>query len=210
MRAAPTCPRCFGPLQEPNIWSSSWRCGPHGDVLPYTSHRPSLAALTLVRESATVPLWLPWPLPTGWLVTGFGAAGDERTGVRGSVVALSGPSITHGPADLLLIAEEPGVGLGAGYAGLAGPDPGDGVGVGPPHAKVNVNGHPTPLWCVQDVPGDRAVYAGEALGRWLWTIAWPADAGWLLVLAQLTLADFRDVDFDVPFGAFSPRLAAEY
>jgi hypothetical protein len=178
-------------------------------VLPYTSHRPTEAAFTLVRQSAIVPIWLPWPLPAGWLVTGFGAAGDERTGVRGSVVALSGPSITHGPADMLLIAEEPGVGLGAGYAGLAGPDPGEGVGAGPPHAKVNVNGHPTPLWCVPDVPGDRAAYAGEALGRWLWTIAWPPDAGWLLVLAQLSLADFREVEWDVPFGALSPRLEAE-
>ncbi|GAA0406654.1 hypothetical protein Acor_51530 [Acrocarpospora corrugata] len=178
-------------------------------MLPYTSHRPSDAALTQVRQSATVPLWIPWPLPTGWLVTGFGAAGDERTDIRGSVVAVSGPSITDGPADLLLIAEEPGIGLGAAYAGLAGPDPGDFVGAGPPHVKVSVNGHPTPLWHVPDVPGDRAVYAGEALGRWLWTIAWPADAGLLLVPAQLTLIDFREVEWDVPFGAFSPRLAAE-
>ncbi len=165
-----------------------------------------MATLNEIRQASTVPVWLPWPLPIGWLVTGFGEAGDERSGIRASVVAISGPSLSHGPADMLLVAEEPGVGLGAAYAGLNGPDPGTGVGAGPPHAKVNVNGHPTPLWCVEGVPGDRAVYAGEAMGRWLWTIAWPADAGCLLVLFQLALADLRDLEWDVPFGAYSPRL----
>ena len=40
----------------------------------------------LVRQ-AKVPVWLPWPLPSGWLVSGFTGAGDERTGTLGSVVA---------------------------------------------------------------------------------------------------------------------------
>ena len=39
-------------------------------------------------------------------------------------LACSGPTpFSDGPADVLLIAEEPGVGLGAHFAGLAGPDP---------------------------------------------------------------------------------------
>lgn len=154
-----------------------------------------------------MPVWLPWPLPPGWLVTGFGVAGDERTGARASLVALTGPSVTHGPADLVVIAEEPGVGLGAAYAGIDGPDPGRGFGEGPPNAKIEVLGHPTPLWCVA-APDDRAVYAGEALGNWLWTIVWPAEAGCLLVLDQLSLRDLRehDQELDLPFGAFSPRL----
>jgi hypothetical protein len=160
-----------------------------------------------VRKNSLVPLWLPWPLPPGWLVTGFGEAGDERTGGRASLVALAGPSMLHGPADLLLIAEEPGVGLGAGFAGLDGPDPGEGFDRDPPHAKIDVLGHPYALWCVRG-PADRAAYAGEALGNWLWMIAWPAEAGCLIALADLCLRDLRDTDqdFDLPFGAFSPRL----
>ncbi|MFD1940263.1 MULTISPECIES: DUF6758 family protein [Nonomuraea] len=207
MRAAPTCPRCFGPLHAPSAWSSAWRCGAHGDVLPFQPLQPSGSACDSVRQSSVVPVWLPWPLPPGWLVTGFGLAGDERTGARASLVALTGPSVTHGPADMVVIAEEPGVGLGASFAGLDGPDPGGGFGEGPPNAKIDVLGHPTALWCVR-APDDRAVYAGEALGNWLWTVVWPAEAGCFIVLDQLTLRDLRahDQDFDLPFGAFSPRL----
>jgi hypothetical protein len=178
-------------------------------VLPLQPPRhPSRAALDAVRRVADVPVWLPWPLPPGWLVTGFAEAGDERTGARGSVTALCGPSLTHGPADLLVVAEEPGVGLGAGFAGLDGPDPGQGFNHGPAHAKIDIRGHPTPLWCVPAAP-DRAVYAGEALGNWLWTIAWPAEVGCLIALAELSLRDLRDndQDFDLPYGAFSPRLS---
>ncbi|NAS27215.1 hypothetical protein GT755_36800 [Herbidospora sp. NEAU-GS84] len=203
MRAAPTCPRCFGPLSEPNIWSSAWRCTVHGEVLPHRSHRPGPAAVELIRGSA-VPAWVPWPLPAGWLVTGFAEAGD-----RAAVVAVSGPSLSFGPADVLIISEEPGVGLGSAYAGLPGPDPGDVV-TGVPLTKIEVNGHSIPLWVVTDgVPGDRAVYVGEAAGCWLWTVAWPGEAGNLIALMQLALADLRDLEWDVPFGAFSPRLTGE-
>lgn len=169
--------------------------------------QPSAAALDAVRRNAVVPIWLPWPLPPGWLVTGFGEAGDERGGAKATVVALSGPSVNQGPADLLIIAEEPGVGLGAGFAGLDGPDPGEGFDEGPPNAKVDVLGHPTALWFV-DGPDDRAVYAGEALGSWLWAIGWPADAGCVIALGSLSLRDLREQiqDFDLPYGAFSPRL----
>ncbi|WP_157249546.1 DUF6758 family protein [Nonomuraea typhae] len=208
MRAAPTCPRCFGSLHAPSVWSSAWRCDAHGDVLPYQPPwQPSVAAVEAMRKSSAVPVWLPWPLPPGWLVSGFAEAGDERTGGRASVVALSGPSVTMGPADLLIIAEEPGVGLGAAFAGLDGPDPGAGFDAGPPNAKVDVLGHPAPLWCVVGA-ADRAAYAGEAMGNWLWTIAWPAEAGCLIALLQLSLRDLRehDQDLDLPFGAFSPRL----
>jgi hypothetical protein len=167
-----------------------------------------MAALDALRQNARVPVWLPWPLPIGWLVTGFAEAGDERTGIRASVVAVSGPSITYGPADMLVIAEEPGVGLGANYAGLDGPDPGTDFGATPPHAKIDVRGHPTALWCVPEAPGDRAVYVGEALGHWLWTIARPAEVGCFIALAHLSLRDMRDDDqmLDLPFGAISPLL----
>ena len=208
VRAAPTCPRCFGPLHGPSAWSSAWRCVAHGDVLPYQPPwPPSTTALDALRKSSVVPVWLPWPLPSGWLVTGFAEVGDGRSGSRASVVALTGPALLEGPADLLVIAEEPGVGLGAAFAGLDGPDPGQGFDKGPPNAKIDVLGHPTALWCVGGAE-DRAVYAGEAMGNWLWTIAWPADAGCVISLLQLNLRDLRDhdQDLDLPFGAFSPRL----
>ncbi|GAA1289012.1 hypothetical protein Psi02_18080 [Planotetraspora silvatica] len=181
-------------------------------MLPFPPpRRPSQAALDALRGAARVPVWLPWPLPPNWLVTGFAEVGDERSGVRASVVAISGPSITYGPADMLLVAEEPGVGLGAAYAGLPGPDPGAGFDAGPPHVKVDARGHPTALWCAGGVPEDRAAYVGEALGNWLWTIAWPAEVGCLIALADLSLRDLRDHDqaLDLPFGAFSPRLDAD-
>ena len=174
MKAAPACPRCFGPVHAPNAWSSAWRCDAHGDVLPLTAYRPSSESLDLVRRQSAVPLWVLWPLPPGWLVTGFAQVGDDRSGGRAGVVALSGPSVSHGPADLLLVAEEPGVGLGAAYGGLGGPDPGDGVGSGPPNAKIDSDGRPTPLWLVAGGPADRATYVGEARGDWLWLVAWPA------------------------------------
>ncbi|MFF0306634.1 DUF6758 family protein [Streptosporangium sp. NPDC004379] len=211
MRAAPTCPRCFGPLRAPSVWSSAWRCARHGDVLPLQAPmHPSAAAVEAVARDAQVPVWLPWPLPQGFLVNGLAQAGDDRTGARATVVALSGPSLTRGPADMLVVAEEPGVGLGAGYAGLDGPDPGIGFDEGPAHAKLDINGRPTPLWCVTGTP-DRAVYAGEALGNWLWLVIWPPEAGYLITLAELSLRDLRDHDqaLDLPFGAFSPRLGGE-
>lgn len=210
MRGAPVCPRCFGPLKEPNIWSSAWRCDAHGDVLPLQPPwRPSNGALEALTSNARVPVWLPWPLPANWLVSGFAAAGDERTRFRASVVALTGPSVLHGPADMLIIAEEPGVGLGANFAGLPGPDPGDGFATGPPHATIELRGHTVALWCAgAAVPGDRAAYVGEALGNWVWTVTWPAEVGCLIELEDLTLRDLRDDDqaLDLPFGAFSPRL----
>jgi hypothetical protein len=153
-----------------------------------------------------VPVWLPWPLPSGWLVTGFTHAGDERTGAMATVLACSGPGPLGGAAELLLVAEEPGVGLGARYAGLPGPDPGDAVGSGAPHAKLEAAGHPTPLWAL-DTP-ESAAYAGEAKGNWLWAILWPASAG-VLLLEDVIVRDLRGdpVLPDLPYGALCPRLS---
>jgi hypothetical protein len=169
------------------------------------ARRPSRDGLDGLLRAAQVPVWLPWPLPPAWLVTGFAAAGDERSGARGSAVALSGPNPLGGPADLLVIAEEPGVGLGAGLAGLNGPDPGDGFAARQPHATARVGSHEVPLWHVD--ADERAVFAGEVHASWLWLLLWPDTAG-VLLLDQLTLRDLRDGDqeLDLPFGAPSPRL----
>lgn len=68
-------------------------------------------------------------------------------------MACSGPGPLGGIGELLLVAEELGVGLGARYAGIDGPDPGPYINVSsPPHAKVVAAGRPTPLWHVTDTP----------------------------------------------------------
>lgn len=207
MKSEPSCPRCGGPLRPPGLWSSSWQCELHGSVYPlHVMSRPGPEALDHVVALARVPVWLPWPLPTGWVVTGLGYAGDDRSDGRAVVVACSGPSPVGGPGDLVLVAEEPGVGLGARYAGLPGPDPGAGFDLGPPHAKVEAAGHPTPLWSIDAGP-DVAVYVGEAKGLWLWTVLWPAGTG-MLLLEDFLLRDLRDggPDLDPPYGAPTPRL----
>lgn len=209
MKADPRCPRCGAPVSPPNVWSSSWRCPTHGDVHPRQPVRsPSADGLKALLGVAEVPVWLPWPLPAGWLVAGFADAGDERSGSRACAVALTGPAPFGGPADLVLVAEEPGVGMGAWYAGLPGPDPGASVFDGTvPHARVRYRGHHEwPLWHIDTEPG-RAAYVGEALGNWMWVIFWPAAAGTLLI-EYFELRDLRDPDqnMDLPFGATSPRL----
>lgn len=81
--------------------------------------------ITTTADPPVTPLWCPWPLPPGWTLTGVAYAGDDRTGVRATAVACAGPApLGGGPADLVFVAEEPGVGLGTRLAGLTGPDPG--------------------------------------------------------------------------------------
>jgi hypothetical protein len=206
MNRVPSCPRCDGPVREPSAWSSAWQCDLHGEVYPLRAmHSPSADGLDGVLRDAQVPVWLPWPLPPGWLLTGFASAGDERTGSRGCVVALTGPNPVGGAAEMLLVSEEPGVGLGARLAGLDGPDPGTEFAVGPPHALVQFGNHEFPLWHVE--APQRAAYAGEMMGHWLWLVLWPDTAGMLLV-EPMPLRDLRDPgqDLDLPFGARSSRL----
>ncbi|GGV12213.1 DUF6758 family protein [Actinomadura sp. LOL_016] len=213
MRAEPTCPRCGAQVQAPGLWSGDWTCGVHGAVLPRQPPvRPGPDALAVVLRDVRVPVWTPWPLPLNWLVTGFMTVGDERGGARACGVALSGPGLLGGPADMVLIAEEPGVGLGAHYAGLDGSDPGERFDGSPPHAKIGISGpaatcgHTVPLWAVGREP-DRAVFVGEALGNWLWAVLWPADAG-VLMLEEQNLLDLREpgMEVDLPYGAYSGKL----
>ena len=172
--------------------------------------RPGVDALEYVVKRAKVPVWMPHGLSGGWLCSGFACAGDERDGARATVTSLSGPSPLGGAAEILLVAEEPGVGLGARLAGLPGPDPGAGFDAGPPDAKVEVAGHPTALWSLQpDCECDCAIFVGEAKGQWLWALVWPAAAG-VVMYDAVTLADLRDgfIEAEIAFGSLSPRLGA--
>ena len=206
MTTPPTCPRCAGPIRAPGYWSSAWQCERHGEVLPFhLAPGPSPAAIERLVADAKVPVWVPRPLPSGWTVTGVGWAGDARTGARASLIALSGPSPSQGPADLLIVAEEPGIGLGAHFAGLAGPDPGASPDRAP-DVKIETAGHPTPLWRTAQTEG-RCTLVGESKAHWLWTILWP-EAAWR-VLDKMDLHDLRDGDhpqLELLFGAPTPRL----
>jgi hypothetical protein len=178
-------------------------------VPPYSVlTRAGIDALEHVLKRAKVPVWMPHCIGPGWVCSGFGYAGDDRDGARAVVTSVSGPSPLGGAADILLVAEEPGVGLGARYAGLAGPDPGAGFDAGPPDAKVEIAGHPTALWNLP-VGGDCAAFVGEAKGLWLWAIVCPAAAG-VLMYDAVTLEDLRDgyQEAELAFGSVSPRLTA--
>jgi hypothetical protein len=193
-------------------WQCDW-CGPVEPlhVVDRLSAEILAAVLHQLRgdDGDAVPLWCPWPLPPRWTVTGVAWAGDERRGPRATAVALSGPApVVDGPADLVFVAEEPGIGLGPSLAGIAGPDPGGALGAvraSRADAKVKAAGHPTPLWAVKSLE-DRSAYAGEAMGRWLYAVAWPATAGYLLA-EEITLMDLGEsLPAELVYGAPSNRL----
>jgi hypothetical protein len=206
-----SCSKCGGAVRPPGLVASEWRCHVCGPVLPlHVPERTGHDVTQTISEQvgSAVPLWCPWPLPAGWLVTGMAWAGDDRSGVRATAVACSGPAPLHdGPADVLLIAEEPGVGLGNRFAGLVGADPGGMLPdvVSAPHARMRVDGRDTPMWSM-NTPADRVAYVGEARGMWLYAVAWPADAGYVfsdeIVLHDLT----QWLPSELVYGAPSPYL----
>jgi hypothetical protein len=183
--------------------SSDWTCAEHGAVHPYRTSR--LESIGQVAAHAQVPLWAPWPLIPGWTVGGLASCGDDRSGATATVLGLAGPSPLGGPADLLLVAEEPAVGLGARIAGVDGLEPGTCVD-GAPDAKILAAGHPTALWRC-DSATDRVAFVGEAAGVWLWAVLWPPAAE-LVLLEHVELHDLRSAQSfpELPLGAASPRL----
>ncbi len=189
---------------------SDWRCADHGAVPPlHLAKHVGTDILDVVCKISRVPVWCPWPLPPGWVVSGAGWAGDERTGASAALVACSGPAPLGGPADVILISEEPGVGLGCRYGGLPGMDPGPALETEvdhlAAHAKLVADGHPTPLWAVP-CPDDRSVYVGEANGVWLYAIAHPSEAGYVLA-EHIVLTDLTgSIPGELVYGALSPYL----
>src|SRR3954464_13968127 len=111
---------------------SDWRCADPGVVPPFHVAQhigPEILAAAVaevVRASEPAPLSCPWPLPPGWTVPGAGWGGDERLGVRATALACSGPDpLGGGPADIVIVAEQPGVGLGTRFGGIPGIDCGN-------------------------------------------------------------------------------------
>ena len=195
MRAQPSCPRCGSALHPPGLWSSSWRCDDHGSVPPvHPAVQPTpevLRAAASAAATAGVPMWLPWPLPRGWLVTGVVSAGDERTGARATAVVCSGPSPLGGVADLVLVGEETGVGLGPGSPASTDRTPGSSRTARRTPRSTRPGSRPRCGRCPGPGVDDRAVYVGEALGCWLWAVLWPETAGFLLI-DDFVLTDLRD------------------
>lgn len=174
---------------------------------------PEAHLLAEHAQTSRLPLWTPWPLPSGWQLAGHGFVGDVSDS-RATVLATRGPHPLGADAevaDLLVVAEEPDTGLGAALAGLRASDPGAEVGRGAPHLRTSVAGHPASLWWIPSGSPDRAVYVGEAAGCWLWIILVPGSAG-ALVAEDLNLSDVRDLGREVdlvPYGNVSPWLDLE-
>lgn len=201
VKADPTCPRCGQAVRPPGVWSNRWACVTHGEIYPLQPVVVPTARLAhQLAERSNVPLWLTWPLARGWVIGAILHAGDDSSGVHATAVVTSGPNLLGGAGELMLIAEEMGVGLGARFAGVDRPDPGDAV-EHEPHARAEVDGRLVPLWCLES-PRDRAAYVGQWQGQWLWIILWPQMAGALL-LDDLLLADLRTLGHEtdvIPYG----------
>jgi hypothetical protein len=156
------------------------KCPVHGAVTPlWRATAPSYDAFTThLRLAGGFPTYLPWPLGSGWRVSDFGVVSGDG-GANATVTVSSGTSELDGPVDVLIVAEEAGVGLGGRCAGLVGSDPGSDFGIGPPASRVRIRSQSVPLWPVSTAASgelDRSVLAGEAEGRWLWVVLMPASA----------------------------------
>jgi len=154
-------------------------------------------------------------MPENWLLTGLQWAGDDAGGTVATVVALSGPhpipevGDEDPTADLMLVAEQPGIGLGAHLAGLHGVDPGpllqEKVLHDPAEIKLDADGHEGTAVVRAGQRGDRLRRRG--VRRLALAAAWPAPAAAVL-LTRFSLVDIRERgdDVDLPCGALTPRL----
>lgn len=205
MTAPRQCPRCGHPVRQ--LPDGRWWCSTDGAVAPLREAQPpSVHALLQHLADANFPTWLPWPMPAQWLVAGVARAGEPQ--VQATVTACVAPDLLGGLADLVVVCEEPGVGLGARYAGAPGLDVGHEITGSPPTNRIDVAGHATPLWWVSG-GAERDIFVGEASGRWLWVVAWPATAG-ALITDMLTFADLADLAGHlelIPLTGLSQRLS---
>lgn len=203
------CPRC---REGQDVATPGVGCPVHGvtsslwlpDEVTYDGFVEHL------RTAGEFPTYLPWPMSPGWAVTDFGIVTDTGQRPIASLTCCSGTSELDGPVDVFVVAEEAGVGLGARCAGLASTDPGADLGDGPPPVRVRMGSHTVPLWAVStarsDHEFDRSVFAGEAVGRWLWIVLRPASA-MLLLRDDWILRDVSGLGpplLEMPFGGPRP------
>lgn len=198
-----SCPRCATLLSDEG---DGYVCAVHGPVpalwRPVSASYDDFAEL--VRRAGALPTYLPWPMSPGWSVADFGCVVDGDK-ARATVTTTTGNSDLDGPVEITVVAEDPGVGLGARCAGTPYIDPGEQIGKGPHDIHVRAAGRPVLMWSV-DAEGDelleKSVFAGEADGRWLWLVVRPASAALLLrdewLFADVT--DFGPAAVEMPFG----------
>lgn len=216
MPLAASCPRCTSPVTGEG---AAFACSVHGPTDPLW--RPDVADYDsfadLVGRSDDMPTYLPWPMSPGWSIADFGCVGTSR--MQATVTTTVGTSDLDGEVEVTIVSEEPGVGLGARCAGTTYDDPGPQIGNGPPAIHVRAGGRAVPLWLVDESVDDtapatggdddllaRAVFAGEADGRWLWVVMRPASAA-LLLHDEWLLADvtgFGPEALEMPFGGARP------
>ncbi len=216
MPLAASCPRCTSSVSGEG---ATFACSVHGPTDPLW--RPDVASYDsfadLVGRSGDMPTYLPWPMSPGWSIADFGCVGTDR--VRATVTTTVGTSDLDGEVDVTIVSEEPSVGLGARCAGTPYDDPGPQISNGPPAIHVRAGGRAVPMWLVDASVDDtspgvaqdddvlaRAVFAGEADGRWLWLLMRPASAA-LLLHDEWLLADvtgFGPEALEMPFGGPRP------
>lgn len=213
MRHPAECPRCPQPVaHQATEHGERWICQTHGEIVPLW--RPVAATYDdladHVRSSPHFPTYLPWPLPPGWQVNDFAVVGASPETARATLASCSGATDLDGPIDLIVVTEEVGIGLGGRCAGLDGTDPGRELAEGAPAARIKIGGLGVALWSVstsgRDQLFDRAVFAGEADGRWLWLILKPASA-MLLLQSDWMLQDISDLGptlLELEFGGPPP------
>ena len=176
--------------------------------------RPEVPSYDAFAEHLAVtpqfPTYLPWPVSPGWSITDFAAVGDGESRARATLTCTSGTSELDGPVDIMVVAEEPGTGLGARCAGTRYDDPGAEIVYRPPTTRVRIGSQQVNLWDIStstaDGEFDRSVLAGEAAGRWLWIVLRPASA-LLLLRGDWILRDVSGVGpplVEIPFGGQRP------
>lgn len=209
MPLAVGCPRCATPVAEAT--GGLWSCPEHGEVPPLW--RPAEATYDAFAEHLQgadgFPTLMPWPMSPGWRVTDFAHVGPTSAPRAATMTCVSGTSALDGPVDVLVVTEEPGIGLGARVAGT-GSEVDPIIGEGPPAVRVRIESSQVSLWpvSVSHVGGDwdRSVVVGESHGRWLWLVLRPASAMLLLrddwILRDISVAGPQLVE--MPFGGPGP------
>jgi hypothetical protein len=202
------CPRC--PVPVAPTPGGGWACPEHGTTPAL--RRPVEASyeqfVEVLASAGDFPILLPWPMSPGWWVSDFAVVGEQPA--RATMTCSSGTSALDGPVDVFVVSEDSGVGLGARCAGTRHLDPGPEVGAGPPPVRVRIGPQAVPMWAVSTAAAhselDRAVFVGEAGGRWLWIVLRPASA-MLLLRDEWILRDVSGIGpplVELPFGGPRP------
>jgi hypothetical protein len=206
------CVWCSAPVLESADRPGAWSCPQHGDTA--VLWRPEVATYegftAHLAAAGSFPTYLPWPMSPGWSISDFGCVADGRGQATATVTCTTGTSELDGPVDVLVVAEEPGTGLGARCAGTRHVDPGAEIHDRPPTARVRIGSQTVNLWDVSTSSAvgefDRSVVAGEAGGRWLWMVLRPASA-LLLLRDDWILRDVSEVGpplVEMTFGGPGP------